>query len=853
MQRNQILFAIVSVVLIASAVARAQTSEWVWVGGSNSGFPSGVYGTQGVAAAGNIPGARYDAFTWTDTSGNLWLFGGKGKDYVGTWGELNDLWEFNLLTNEWTWISGSETANTSAVYGAPGVPSTSNIPGPRDSGVAWTDKYGNLWLFGGNGYDYTGKLGFLNDLWYYNPSSQEWTWVSGSNAANSKGAFGTQGVIPTPSNFPSARGGGGAGGVQPGWTDNDGNLWLFGGYGEDSSGTVGSLNDLWEYSLASGEWAWVSGSKTVNGSGVYGTQGVAGAGNTPSARESAQAWKDKSGNFWLHGGYAPDVICTTINPRDVCGDSPEMWEFNPVTKEWTWITGQDSADAPIVYGTQGVASDTSNPSGREMSPTWIDAQGNLWLFSGYAHEAQPGDAPDDLWMYNTTTNQWTWVGGSDNDAPTGVYGALGVPSATNWPEFEGIGGASATWVDAQGNFWLFSGQFVHPNDLWVYHASPAAMPTFNVSSGTFTATQFVKISDTTPGATIYYTANGTTPTASSAVYTTSLTVASTETIEAVAIASGYPMSAVASETYIIAPPTFSVSNSGTITIGQGVTIGNTSTITVTPSNGFTGTVALNCSVTTAPTNATSPVTCGIPVSVGITGAGTQTATLTANSTPTTTTGTYTITITAQSGSITQTTVVNVTVSPAPGFTPGSGGTTTMTVAPGSTTGNTGTINIAGTNGFSGTVSLSCSVTTAMSGVSDMPTCSLNPTSVPISGTTAQSSTLTVSTTAATIAENHIQKLLWPSAGGTALAFVALFVSPKRRRSWLALFGAFVLLAIIGATGCGGGGGAGSGGGGTSNPGTTAGTYTVTVNGTGLSSGSSSAVTATMGTITLTVN
>ena len=32
------------------------------------------------------------------------------------------------------------------------------------------------------------------------------------------------------------------------WTDLNGNLWLFGGYGSDSVGNLGYLNDLWEYS-----------------------------------------------------------------------------------------------------------------------------------------------------------------------------------------------------------------------------------------------------------------------------------------------------------------------------------------------------------------------------------------------------------------------------------------------------------------------------------------------------------------------------------------------------------------------------------------------------------------------------
>jgi len=64
------------------------------MGGSTTGYQPGVYGTQGVAAAGNTPGARTDAFGWTDKQGNLWLFGGLGTDSTGTAGWLNDFWEY---------------------------------------------------------------------------------------------------------------------------------------------------------------------------------------------------------------------------------------------------------------------------------------------------------------------------------------------------------------------------------------------------------------------------------------------------------------------------------------------------------------------------------------------------------------------------------------------------------------------------------------------------------------------------------------------------------------------------------------------------------------------------------------
>ncbi len=50
---------------------------------------------KGQGASNNTPGARSNSVSWTDTSGNLWLFGGYGYDANVTLGLLNDLWEFD--------------------------------------------------------------------------------------------------------------------------------------------------------------------------------------------------------------------------------------------------------------------------------------------------------------------------------------------------------------------------------------------------------------------------------------------------------------------------------------------------------------------------------------------------------------------------------------------------------------------------------------------------------------------------------------------------------------------------------------------------------------------------------------
>jgi hypothetical protein len=79
----------------------------------------------------------------------------------------------------------------------------------------------------------------------------------------------------------------------------------------------------------------------------------------------------------------------------------------------------------------------------------------------------------------------------------------------------------------------------------------AATPTFSPAGGTYSSAQMVSINSATPSSTIYYTTNGAAPTTSSAVYSSPITVSSTETVKAVAAASGYSISAVGSATYTI--------------------------------------------------------------------------------------------------------------------------------------------------------------------------------------------------------------------------------------------------------------------------------------------------------------
>jgi len=85
-------------------------------------------------------------------------------------------------------------------------------------------------------------------------------------------------------------------------------------------------------------------------------------------------------------------------------------------------------------------------------------------------------------------------------------------------------------------------------------ASPVATaPTFSPPSGTYATTQSVTLADTTPGAVIYFTTDGTTPTNASRVYTSPIHISTATIIKAFASATGYTNSAVVSASYTIAP------------------------------------------------------------------------------------------------------------------------------------------------------------------------------------------------------------------------------------------------------------------------------------------------------------
>jgi len=422
-----------------------------WVSGSDTVEQQGVYGTIGIASSSNIPGGRENGCSWVDNSNNLWLFGGNGYSTTASQGKMDDLWKYSIATNQWTWVSGSTVLNQHGVYGTLGVPSSSNFPGGRQNSITWKDSSGNLWLFGGNGFAQAGAIGYLNDLWKYTIATNQWTWMSGSNAINQTGVYGSLGLASS-SNVPGARFG------CVSWIDSD-VLYLFGGQIAAST----RVNDLWKYTISTNQWTWISGSSISNQNGMYGTLGIASATNVPGARQAGISWIDNSNNFWMMGGYGYPLSGSASYLND-------LWKYNDVSNQWTWVSGADSTFQPANYGIQGIASPTNIPGARQMSISSKDSNGDFWLFGAWGNIGPPFGRINDLWKYDLTMNEWTWVAGDNATDQAGTYGTMGVGSTSNIPGARRMG---ISWTDATGNFWLFGGNMSDGaggslllNDLW---------------------------------------------------------------------------------------------------------------------------------------------------------------------------------------------------------------------------------------------------------------------------------------------------------------------------------------------------------------------------------------------------
>ncbi|MGL4598835.1 MAG: kelch repeat-containing protein [Bacteroidia bacterium] len=404
------------------------TNEWTWMKGPANASVGGVYGVQGVPSQANYPGSRgYGCICWTDLNGDLWLFGGNGADINANVGNLNDLWRYTIATNEWTWMGGSTSNGSLGNFGVFQVTALANWPPSRsESTVGWKDAQGNLWLYGGSDYDdvwkydmainqwtwmagsnvsnplpvhgmlqvasplntpgqrsvysnwldaqgnlwlyggYTNYLQLESDMWKFDMTNYQWTWMAGITAQPDTVFSFTQ----------QCTAGGRPRAVYENrayWTDDCGRFWNFGG-----AGYVAMCDELWMFDPATLQFTWVSGTGIPFNPGNYGTIGVPASTNYPDPLIGGVAFKSLNGELWLFGGY-------TVGPCNA------LWRYQP--------SASCPAGVPPIVDLSVVDSSGCAPFVIAFSPSNTSYDSYTWDFGDLQTQADTSTTANTSYTY----------------------------------------------------------------------------------------------------------------------------------------------------------------------------------------------------------------------------------------------------------------------------------------------------------------------------------------------------------------------------------------------------------------------------------------------------------------------
>jgi sugar lactone lactonase YvrE len=253
-------------------------------------------------------------------------------------------------------------------------------------------------------------------------------------------------------------------------------------------------------------------------------------------------------------------------------------------------------------GQSGPMGDGGPATSASMSPTRIklDANGNIFILDGAHERLREVDAKTGIistiagnGVYGTSGNGGPATQAAASvaadiaiDASENVYlstipsqirkidaktGIISQAFGTGYNGYSGDGGSASAaslnqpWgmtFDASGNLY-----FADTNNAVIRKITfppPAAAPTFSPAAGAYTGVQSVTLGSSTANATIYYTTDGSTPDTGSTKYTGAITVGQSETISAIAVASGFAESALATAKYTITIPTPSIALTASI-------------------------------------------------------------------------------------------------------------------------------------------------------------------------------------------------------------------------------------------------------------------------------------------------
>ncbi|SDX37958.1 chitobiase/beta-hexosaminidase C-terminal domain-containing protein [Paenibacillus sp. CF384] len=213
---------------------------------------------------------------------------------------------------------------------------------------------------------------------------------------------------------------------------------------------------------------------------------------------------------------------TTVNDT-VTGTGQNQFEY-----VGSWGSG---ASTGAYMNDEHYSGNTNDYYQFDFTGTKVEVYAQKYSSSGIAAVSIDGGAETNIDLYNPTLLLNTLI-----------YTSPTLTSGTHTVKLRVTGTKNAS----SSSYWLVADRIVVTAS-----ASPAATPTFGLAAGTYSGTQSVSLSTATSGADIRYTTNGSTPTASSTLYTGPVSVSSSMTLKAIAIKSGMSDSSVASAAYTI--------------------------------------------------------------------------------------------------------------------------------------------------------------------------------------------------------------------------------------------------------------------------------------------------------------
>ena len=314
---------------------------------------------------------------------------------------------------------------------------------------------------------------------------------------------------------------------------------------------------------------------TVAGNGNWGYSGDGSLATSASLYFPDAVALDSSGNLYI-ASYFDDTVR----------------EVSVTTGIINTIAGNDT-EGDLGDGGKATNAQLSNPQG-----VAVDALGNVYI-------ADSGGSF--IRKIIASSGIITTVAGNGSASYSG-HGGIAIQAFLSYPALLTVTSSPTSlfnvYIADQGN-----------NVIRAITSFRTAAPVFSPISATYSTAQTASIGDYFSGATIYYTTDGTTPTTSSSDYSSPVTVSSTETLNAIAAATGYYNSSDSAAAYTISSGvTVSVAPStATVSAGQtqqfSATVGNSSNTAVTWSISPSGLGSVNSSgLYTAPTSITTQQT-----------------------------------------------------------------------------------------------------------------------------------------------------------------------------------------------------------------------------------------------------